>query len=63
MHISKKSCIFAARKDNAMGNLITHKISEPQTKRTAKGNVLYEFKRLTQAELDTYRIDSYGYIM
>lgn len=46
-----------------MGNLITHKISEPQTKRTAKGNVLYEFKRLTKAELDTYRIDSYGYIM
>ena len=46
-----------------MGNLIIHKPSGKQEKRTAKGNVLYEFKRLTQAELDTYRIDSYGYIM
>lgn len=31
--------------------------------RTAKGNVLYKFERLTQKELDIYRVESYGYLM
>lgn len=30
---------------------------------TAKGNVLYKFERLTQKELDIYRVESYGYLM
>lgn len=30
---------------------------------TAKGNVLYRFERLTQKDLDAYRVESYGYLM
>lgn len=30
---------------------------------TAKGNVLYRFERLTQKDLDAYRLESYVYLM
>ena len=31
--------------------------------RTEKGNVLYRFERLTQEQLNMYRVDVYGYLM
>lgn len=38
-------------------------LSSASSSRTAKGNVLYRFERLTQKDLDAYRVESYGYLM
>jgi len=43
-----------------MGNLIDNQSAKDS--RTNSGKIFYEFKRITQEELNKYRIGSYAYL-
>jgi len=46
-----------------MGSLINTTNSNVSSQTTEKGNILYEFKRVTKEQLSNYRIGTYGYLL
>lgn len=51
------------KEQNTMGNHSTNSAGSASMQYTEKGNVLYRFEHLTQEQLNTYRVDVYGYLM
>ena len=51
------------KEENTMGNHSTNSAGSASMQYTEKGNVLYRFEHLTQEQLNTYRVDVYGYLM
>jgi len=45
-----------------MGNIINNNAMVDKASRASTGKVFYEFKRITQEELNNYRIGSYAYL-
>lgn len=51
------------KEQNTVGNHSTNSTGSASMQYTEKGNVLYRFEHLTQEQLNTYRVDVYGYLM